>query len=202
MDEMPRSPTRPRGRPRSFNQADALEGAMRLFWAKGYDGASIGQLAQATGMPRATLYQIYGDKQGLFLAAIQRYVETRTATVAGALGPTGCLESDLRAFFAAVVDLALAEPDAPGCLISCVLADAAGANPRFREELALRYSALEGCIADRLAQEEDCAAPRLRAAVVAAMSSGLLLRARAGATRATLEGAAAEALSLLVPQQA
>jgi len=191
---------RARGRPRGFVPAVALESAMKVFWAEGFDGASIDTLARETGMPRATLYHLYRDKEGLFLAAIDHYAQTRAAQVAVALGPKGALRDDLAAFLKAVIDLALSEPKARGCLISCVLADAAGTNARFRSELDQHFLALERRVCERLAADEaqqgDIAA---RALVVASIARGLMLRARAGAERDRLEQAASEALRLLVP---
>lgn len=176
---------------------------MRVFWAEGFDGASVDTLARETGMPRATLYQLYGDKEGLFLAAVDHYAQTRTAAVVEALGPRGTLRDDLECFLAAVVDLALSMPDAGGCLISCVLADAAGANPRFRAELDHRFRALEMRIRDRLdagVPAPDDSMPR--AVLIASIARGLMLRARAGADRSLLERAAADALGLLAARGA
>lgn len=174
---------------------------MKVFWAEGYDGASIGTLARKTAMPRATLYQLYGDKEGLFLAAIGHYAETRTAQVAAALGPFGTLRDDLDRFFSAVIDLALSVPEARGCLISCVLADAAGANPRFRTELDQRFLALEARIRDRLDTEAPSGRDsQSRALLIASIARGIMLRARAGADRSLLEQAAAAAVHMLAPK--
>ena len=174
---------------------------MKVFWREGYEGASIERLARETEMPRATLYQVYGDKEGLFLAAVEHYADTRAARVASALGPSGALRQDLDAFFAAVIDLATSEPEARGCLISCVLADAAGANLRFRSELDRRFLVLEHRIRARLETESfqtgDIAG---RAIMIASIARGLMLRARAGAGRDLLEKAAAEAVRMLSPQ--
>lgn len=173
---------------------------MKVFWLEGYECASVDRLALATGMPRATLYQVYGDKEGLFLAAVAHYAETRTGRVASALGPCGALREDLDAFFAAVIDLATSEPKARGCLISCVLADAAGTNPRFRAELDRRFSALEYRIRDRLeAESVQTGDIPARAVIIASVARGLMLRARAGASRDLLEQAAAEAVRMLTP---
>ena len=196
----PQSQTRPRGRPRGFEPATALEAAMKVFWLEGYEGASIDRLARETGMPRATLYQVYRDKEGLFLAAVAHYADTRTAGVGAALGSGGTLHDDLGAFFAAVIDLATSDSEARGCLISCVLADAAGTNPRFRAELDRRFVALEHRIRDRLAAElcqtGDIPA---RSIMIASIARGLMLRARAGASRDLLEQAATEAVRVLAP---
>lgn len=195
-----RPPNPPRGRPRGFDPAQAIEAAMKVFWAEGFERASVDTLARETGMPRATLYQLYGDKEGLFLAAIGHYADTRAAKIAASLGPVGTLNADLARFFAAVIDLALSEPAAPGCLISCVLADTAGANPRFRAELDRRFCALEVRIRERLdAAPPQGGAIQARAVMVASIARGLMLRARSGAGRDLLEQTAVEAVRLLAP---
>lgn len=175
---------RPRGRPRGVKSDDALDAAMRLFWAEGFEAASIDSLCRETGMPRASLYLDYGGKQGLFLAAIAFYVETRIGPVVDALGPCATLEADLSAFFGEVVALATRDNRTPGCLISCVLADVAGANDTFRQELDRRFSALEGKIAHRLDQEAAfgrAAETHALAGMLAAVARGIMLRARSGA---------------------
>jgi len=183
---------------------------MRIFWANGYEAASMGVLSSKTRMPRASIYQQFGDKEGLFLAAIAHYSETRVAAVAAALEGGGDLRSDLGRFFDAVVDLATQDPETPGCLVSCVLADAAGTNPRFREELAQRFGRLEARLEARLDRARDGGASvgaavaggarngeagsRDRAMFLATVARGLMLRARAGAAPQALRAAARVAI--------
>lgn len=163
---------------------------MRVFWADGYDAASIERLCRATGMPRASLYQDFGGKEGLFLAAIAHYVETRIGPLADALGPSGSLEADLSTFFAEVVALATGDSQTPGCLISCVLAEVAGANDTFRLELDRRFTALEDRIIRRLDQEAAWGPgtdKRALAGMLAAVARGIMLRARSGAQAQDLD---------------
>ena len=188
----------PRGRPREFELARSLDAAITVFWSKGYEGASIDELTRAMGVPRATLYQVFDDKEGLFLATVGHYAQTRTAPVVAMLETQGDLNGDLAAFFKAVVDLALSEPDARGCLISCVLADVAGGNLRLRSELDRRFAAMEQQISNRLTAELNQQGDiQTRALVIASMARGLMLRARAGTERVQLEKAATEAVRLL-----
>lgn len=192
---------RSRGRPRGFEPDEAIDAAMRIFWAKGYAGASVDRLSRAMKVPRASLYQQFGDKERLFLAAIAHYGDTRLNLVTAALGPRQRLATDLHAFFDAVVDLATSEPEARGCLISCVLADAAGTNPTFRVELGRRYEALERKIAARLNASKNelagCADTDAIALVLASVARGLMLRARAGSDRARLADAGTAAVELV-----
>jgi len=193
---------RPRGRPRGFEPQQALDAAVRVFWSEGYDGAAISRLSRDMGMPKASLYQEFGDKEGLFLAAIGRYVETRLSTVAQALGPSGTLKADLDRFFEAVVTLATSDPATPGCLISCVLADAAGSNARLRKELDARFAALESRLRSRIEvgrmEIAGAESPAVTAILLASVARGLMLRARAGTDGGTLQEVGRAAVNLVV----
>lgn len=178
MSEQPR-----RGRPRGYDAADALEAATSVFWAKGYEATSVDELCRAMNMPRASLYQLFGDKQHLFLAAIDHYARTRLEPLSQSLGLIGTLDEDLQSFFNQVVTLATRDPSTPGCLISSVLSDAAGTNPLFKEELDRRFAALERRLSDRLSQctSKPGAPTEVLAVVLASVARGLTLRARSGA---------------------
>jgi TetR/AcrR family transcriptional repressor of nem operon len=196
------STERSRGRPRGFSEKAALEGAMRTFWASGYDGTSVDMLCKATQMSRASLYQGYGDKSGLFLAAIAHYVETRVSRVADALGPHGSLHDDLTKFFTEVVRLATSDPETPGCLVSCVLADVAGSNETFRNELDQRFLALEARIANRL-READWpeiaeVPPSVAAGLVGSIARGIMVRARSKISSSELVSVAEAAVAALL----
>jgi AcrR family transcriptional regulator len=64
-----------RGRPRGFVADLALEAAMRVFWAKGYDGTTMLDLQRAMGLNRPSLYAAFGNKESLFRLALNRYSE-------------------------------------------------------------------------------------------------------------------------------
>jgi TetR/AcrR family transcriptional repressor of nem operon len=62
------------GRTREFEDETVLDRASELFWRRGYEVVTIQDLESATGLGRGSLYNAYGDKEGLFLAALDRYV--------------------------------------------------------------------------------------------------------------------------------
>src|SRR5277367_6742922 len=74
------------GRPREFDTDAALEKAMRLFWAKGYEGTSLADLTESLRISRPSLYAAFGDKQTLFRAALKRYAAGPASYVAAAIG--------------------------------------------------------------------------------------------------------------------
>ena len=66
-------PAKARGRPLSFDRDAALDKAMHVFWEHGYEAASISELTSAMGITPPSLYTAFGDKEHLFLEAIERY---------------------------------------------------------------------------------------------------------------------------------
>lgn len=54
---------------------------MRVFWEKGYEGASMNDLTSAMGINRSSLYTIFGDKEALFHRALQLYKDGPVAFV-------------------------------------------------------------------------------------------------------------------------
>lgn len=66
-------------RPREFNREDALDSAMRVFWAKGYASTSTDDLLAAMQIGRQSLYNAFGDKRKLYLEAFEHYVHSSVA---------------------------------------------------------------------------------------------------------------------------
>ena len=58
---------------KQFDESEALERAMQLFWARGFEATSMRELVEGMGINRASIYATYGDKRELFLAALKRY---------------------------------------------------------------------------------------------------------------------------------
>ena len=63
------------GRPREFDAEKALDAALKVFWRKGYEGASLSDLTKAVGVNRPSLYAAFGDKEALFRQALERYLK-------------------------------------------------------------------------------------------------------------------------------
>ena len=63
------------GRPRGFDENAALEAAMRVFWEKSYEGATLSDLTSAMGINKSSMYAAFGDKAALFRRAMERYRE-------------------------------------------------------------------------------------------------------------------------------
>src|SRR5207302_811791 len=74
-----------RGRPREFDVDRALDGAVEVFWRKGFEGASLPDLTRAMRINRPSLYAAFGNKEQLFRKALDRYAEGPAGYVRQAL---------------------------------------------------------------------------------------------------------------------
>ena len=114
------------GRPRIFDEDRAVDQAMRLFWRHGYDGTSLRDLGQELGLKPGSLYAAFGDKQSLFLRALDRYCQGQAAGMLATVDRPGPLLPRLRALLAGVAQANQAASeraaagvagDPSGCLI-------------------------------------------------------------------------------------
>ena len=106
-----------RGRPRVFDEAEALDAALSVFWRNGYQGASLSELTRAMGISKPSLYAAFGNKETLYLKALQRYRERELARHAEVLVAQTDLKSALRGFLRSVADM-LTSPELPGgCMV-------------------------------------------------------------------------------------
>jgi len=60
----------PRSDGESSKRRDILDGARRVFFEKGFDGASMDEVAKAAGVSKATIYVHFGSKEELFSALV------------------------------------------------------------------------------------------------------------------------------------
>jgi len=193
---------RPRGRPRSFDERDALEKATQVFWSKGYDGVTIDDLVAGMGVGRPSLYAVFGDKRTLFLRVLRMYAEAKGARAAKALLSPQPIRDSLASFLLHAVESATQEGSALGCLVVCVAPLVEDAEVRqFLQNASAGGVAMverrfrEAIRAGELPPDFPAAA---RARQLIDVTRGLTVRARMGTPRKTLLADAEEAADLLV----
>src|ERR1700743_3302658 len=111
---------KPRGRPRSFDESDALKKATQVFWSKGYDGVTIDDLVAGMGVGRPSLYAVFGDKRAIFLRVLKAYAERKGESAAKALLSPKGLRDSIAGFLRYAVESATEKGSARGCLLICV----------------------------------------------------------------------------------
>ena len=95
---------------KAFQPDLALDRAMNLFWERGYAGSSVEDLVQCTGIGRGSLYDTFGNKHALYLAALDRYRVTGGEKLTVLRQQTGSIYEIFHAFFQALVEEAVARP--------------------------------------------------------------------------------------------
>lgn len=101
-----------------------LISAMKVFWSKGYNGASLRDLTKAMGISGPSLYSTFGDKRELYLRTIDRYADVNACAPIIAFEKEPDLEKAVRGFLISVIEHSTQKGDGPkGCfLASCVVA--------------------------------------------------------------------------------
>jgi len=136
-----------RGRPRAFDPDAALERAMHVFWAKGYEGATLSDLTRAMRINRPSLYAAFGNKQQLFRKVLDRYMDGPVAYFGKALAAPKARDVVEEIFLgtARMAD----DPRIPaGCLM--VQGALACGDASVRNEVVARRAASEAMLRRRL----------------------------------------------------
>src|SRR6266850_1527445 len=177
-------------RPKEFDREDALRRAIPIFWEKGFAGTSTDDLVGAMGIGRQSLYDTFGDKRRLFLAALHTYNTDGITALLRKLraGPTA-----LAAIERILVDLAevreMAREDAEVRALT-------------ETSAALLEATLTDAIEDGKAKGDVSPTVDSRAAArfIAATLSGMKVQAKGGASTEVLRDVAAFAVDSLRPR--
>jgi AcrR family transcriptional regulator len=117
------------GRPRAFDEGKALDAAMRVFWAKSYEGATMSDLTEAMGINRSSMYAAFGDKESLYKLALAKYREGPMTYIRRALEKPA-LREVLESLLRGTVDFLSTPGNPKGCLsVQGALACGTAAEP-------------------------------------------------------------------------
>lgn len=92
------------GRPAEFDRAQAVRTAMAVFLEKGFEATSVDDLTAALGISRASLYNAFGDKRGLLVAALGCAEQTGSDLRGTVLCKAGPVRKVLRQFFEGLLE--------------------------------------------------------------------------------------------------
>ncbi len=175
------------GRPKKFNNDDALLAAINIFWMKGYDGASMKDLTTGMGINGPSLYAAFGDKRELYLKAINAYISNDACTPLVAFESESDIFLAICAFMKAAIKYATDHSSgAKGCFLSSCVSTSAGEVDGVQEMLKKALEETDKRLAKRFDTEKEKGVlpidfPSLeRARLMFDLRQGHVLRARAG----------------------
>jgi AcrR family transcriptional regulator len=181
------APAAVKGRPREFCVESALASALRVFWSRGYEGASMSELTAEMGITKPSLYAAFGNKEALFHKALDLYEREKLAYMRYALdAPTarGVAEKLLRG----ALEMQMSTCDPKGCL-GVISTSACGLEAEsIKAEVVKRRASSEAAMIARFerAREEgdlpDTIEPVALVRYLTALLQGLSVQAGSGAT--------------------
>jgi TetR/AcrR family transcriptional regulator, transcriptional repressor for nem operon len=189
-------------RTKQFDKHRALDEAMELFWEHGYNATSISDLVDHLGVNRQSLYDTFGGKDQLFVAALERYRTLQGGPVRQLLEREGPALEVLREFFQKFVDMLL-DGASKGCFMANTITELAGRDEGVTKVCAANARQMEAAFAGlllRAQQAGEIPADRPVLPLARFLSStlnGLAVTAKATPDRKTLEDIVGVALRSL-----
>jgi len=193
-------------RPREFDHDDVLRVAFEQFWRKGVRGTSLSDIARDAGVQRGSLYNAFGSKEALFLAAYERYAREYLGALQKALG-AGSLRKRLTAFFDLTIKNFRSGSPPRGCpttrgLMELGSAEGEGLDDNARQAFADLMNRITGLIRETLSEgakrgefSGDAEAAALH---IATVTRGLAVLERAFGDEAQLKKIAVHTIDLLL----
>jgi AcrR family transcriptional regulator len=188
-----------RGRPREFDLDEALAAALRVFWRRGYEGASMAELTAEMGIAKPSLYAAFGNKEELFKKALDLYEREKMAYMADALQePTSRRMAER--LLTGALEMQTSSCDPKGCLgVISTVACGQDASP-IRDCVIERQKSSRQALIMRLEEfqkQGDLPAdiePEALARYMTAVLQGLSVQAGAGASAQELKSLVAMAM--------
>ncbi len=166
---------------------------MQVFWRQGFAATSLDDLAAAMGMNRPSIYNAFGDKEGIYRQALARFCAQMDAGLAATLGQTERVQDGLVAFFDQAIEVYCGGDQALGCLMICTAPAEAITREDVGNDLRGLVERLDRALTGYLKTAQDRAElstgvePKLAAKLLQATLQSLALRARAGESRRSLK---------------
>jgi TetR/AcrR family transcriptional regulator, transcriptional repressor for nem operon len=142
-------------RPKEFDRDQALDLATEVFWKRGYEATSIGDLVDALGIGRQSLYDTFGDKHALYLASLDRYRQRHGSAVAAALGADVPLRRSMRMLFEGAIDQLLGDPHGKSCMLVAAVAERCPDDPAVAERFCSNLHGMEQALQRRLVRAQQ-----------------------------------------------
>ena len=102
---------------KSFDEEEAIEKAMQIFWEKGYEPASMADLIEGTGINRGSLYNAFGGKEQLFIKSLLKYDQANRREILAQLEALDDPKEAFRRMFDGLVKEATSDTSKKGCFM-------------------------------------------------------------------------------------
>ena len=190
-------------RTRQFDERQALQAAMLVFWEKGYDGTSINDLEQAMGLNRTSIYNAFGNKGALFERVMTCYKESVMADLFARLDSAPNIREGIKRMLNGALDIHFDEDNPGGCLVVLSVMESgqhdaqsiAGMQQTMQElKSALQSRISKAKKSGELSGDLDAAAT---ATTIATTMAGMMVMGKANMSKAALKKTVSQVVGLL-----
>ena len=141
------------GLPKEFDREEVLDKAIEVFRRQGYEATSVRDLVTHMEVRPGSLYDTFGDKHRLFLAALERYEQARTARLSAALEMPGSKKEAIRQALHGMVD-ALHATGRSGCLLTNTVGECLPRDPQIARLVEANQARTEAVLSAALRQAQ------------------------------------------------
>ncbi|MDJ0568677.1 MAG: TetR/AcrR family transcriptional regulator [Pleurocapsa sp. MO_192.B19] len=172
-----------RGPNKKFEPEVALGKAMEVFWLRGYEAASLTELLQNMGISRKSMYDTFGNKQSLFLKALEQYAQTRLRSIREQLLASGSALNNIEQLLKSM-QKTHGKPGSTGCMLGTCTADFNTSDVEIAPVLRSYYNRLENIYYEAISQAQTegelnpQASPRDLARMLLCTTQGMALVGR------------------------
>ncbi|MCQ4088646.1 TetR/AcrR family transcriptional regulator [Saccharibacillus sp. JS10] len=92
-------------RTKAFDPNEVLLKALGVFGNLGYEGTSLPDLLKGLGIARQSMYDTYGTKRNLFLAAVKHYMDSKLHDLLELTRQPGSAEERITLIFERIIDI-------------------------------------------------------------------------------------------------
>lgn len=190
-------------RKKQFDREIVLDKAMKLFWEKGFHATSMDDLVKTLEINRASMYNAFGSKAGLFEMALEKYKNTNVKRVGDFLYYQLNVRKGLNLLFENLISEALLKGASKGCFIVNTTTELANTNPEIDKKLLEHKVAFESVFYNYLKYGVDNGqiSPykdlNMIASYLYVMQSGLYVVSKVNANKEQLGKTVQAALSIL-----
>ena len=190
-------------RTKEFDPDTALQGALELFWRRGYEATSMADLVQHLGIGRASIYATFGSKHELYLKALDRYLQLRNPNPIELLSQPGPALPAVRALVQQYAEESACDEQRRGCLVVNAAVERLPGDSAVARRVESSWDTLEVALASALTRAraqgelaDDCD-PRVLARFLLVVLQGLRVLGKGHPDPERLRDAAAQALTAL-----
>lgn len=188
------------GRPRGFDAEKALAAIMDVFWRKGFEGASMRDLVERTGLKRGSLYAAFGDKRAMYHKALALYDSIWIDRAVRGLTGDGAPLARIDGLLQSAVSGKPGDADRRGCFICNASVDQAPVDPDAARTVRASFERMETALAVAISELRgglSTSASTRQARHLMSVYFGLRVLAKAGADPKVLRDAKRTALTVL-----